>query len=59
MCIRDRFWKAQEMLGQDVPSIPIYYMTAATATSSRLVGLTGNPSNAGDGWNIGLWRYGP
>jgi len=53
------FWKAQEMLGQDVPSIPIYYMVSATATSSQLVGLTGNPSNAGDGWNIGQWRYGP
>jgi peptide/nickel transport system substrate-binding protein len=53
------FWKAQEMLGQDVPSIPIYYMVSATATSSRLVGLTGNPSNAGDGWNIGQWRYSP
>jgi peptide/nickel transport system substrate-binding protein len=53
------FWKAQEMLGQDVPSIPIYYMVSATATSSRLVGLTGNPSNAGDGWNIDQWRYSP
>ncbi|HYM68719.1 MAG TPA: peptide ABC transporter substrate-binding protein [bacterium] len=51
------FWKAQEMLGQDVPTIPVYYMVSATATSSKLAGLTGNPSNAGDGWNIEQWRY--
>ena len=53
------FWKAQEMLGRDVPSIPIYYMVSATATSSRLAGLTGNPSNAGDGWNIAEWQLTP
>ena len=53
------FWKAQEMLGRDVPSIPIYYMVSATATSSRLTGLTGNPSNAGDGWNIAEWQLTP
>jgi len=47
------------MLGRDVPSIPIYYMVSATATSSRLAGLTGNPSNAGDGWNIAEWQLTP
>ena len=53
------FWKAQEILAQDVPTIPIYYMVSATATSSTLAGLTGNPSNAGDGWNIDQWRFMP
>ena len=53
------FWKAQEILAQDVPTIPIYYMVSATATSGNLAGLTGNPSNAGDGWNIDQWRFAP
>ncbi len=42
-----------------VPSIPIYYMVSATATSSRLAGFTGKPSNAGDGWNIAQWQLTP
>jgi peptide/nickel transport system substrate-binding protein len=53
------FWKAQQILAQDVPTIPIYYMVSATATSGNLAGLTGNPSNAGDGWNIEQWRFEP
>jgi peptide/nickel transport system substrate-binding protein len=53
------FWRAQEILARDLPTIPIYYMVAAQATTSRLQGLVGNPTNDGDGWNIEEWRLGP
>lgn len=49
------FFRAQEILAQDLPTIPIYYMVAAQATSSRLTGLTGNPTNDSDGWNMEEW----
>ena len=53
------FGQAQEILGQDLPTIPIYYMVVANGMSSRLQGLAGNPTNDGDGWNLEDWRFSP
>jgi peptide/nickel transport system substrate-binding protein len=53
------FWRAQEILARDLPTIPIYYMVAAQATTARLSGLVGNPTNDGDGWNSEVWKLGP
>jgi peptide/nickel transport system substrate-binding protein len=52
---RALFFRAQEILARDLPTIPIYYMVAAQATTSRLKGLNGNPTNDGDGWNSEEW----
>jgi len=52
---RALFWQAQEIIGQDVPTIPIYYTMDALATTTRLQGLVGNPTNEGAGWNIADW----
>ncbi len=49
------FWQAEEILGNDVPTIPVYYLDGANAAISQLHGFTGNPTNAGDGWNNELW----
>ncbi len=53
------FGQAQEILGQELPTIPIYYMVAANGMSARLQGLVGNPTNDGDGWNLEEWRFAP
>jgi peptide/nickel transport system substrate-binding protein len=52
---RPLFWRAQEILAQDLPTIPIYYTMDAHASTSRLQGLLGNPTNDGAGWNIADW----
>jgi peptide/nickel transport system substrate-binding protein len=53
------FWQAQEILGQELPTIPIYYMVAANGMTTRLQGLVGNPTNDGDGWNMEEWSLTP
>ncbi len=53
------FFRAQEILARDLPTIPIYYLVGAQATTSRIQGLVGNPTNDGDGWNMEEWRVGP
>jgi len=53
------FGQAEEILGHDVPTIPIYYMDGADATTARLIGLVGNPTNDGDGWNMEQWMFAP
>jgi len=53
------FWRAQEILARDLPTIPIYYLVGAQATTARLSGLVGNPTNDGDGWNSEVWKLGP
>jgi peptide/nickel transport system substrate-binding protein len=55
---RTLFFRAQEILARDLPTIPIYYMVAAQATTSKLTGLVGNPTNDGDGWNSHEWSLG-
>ena len=37
------------------PTIPGYYLYGADATTARLRGLVGNPTNDGDGWNMEEW----
>ena len=49
------FWQAQEILGEDLPTIPVYYMYGADASIPQLYGFVGNPTNAGDGWNMEQW----
>ena len=49
------FWQAQEILGDDLPTIPVYYMYGADASIPQLYGFVGNPTNAGDGWNMEQW----
>ena len=53
------FWQAQEILGQELPTIPVYYMVAANGMTTRLQGLVGNPTNDGDGWNMEEWTLNP
>jgi peptide/nickel transport system substrate-binding protein len=53
------FWQAQEILAQDLPSLPLYYMYAAHGTVSKLQGFVGNPTNDGAGWNIEEWALKP
>lgn len=53
------FWQAQEILAQDLPTLPIFYMYGALATTSRLRGFLGNPTNDGPGWNIEQWSVSP
>ncbi|HLY22744.1 MAG TPA: peptide ABC transporter substrate-binding protein [bacterium] len=53
------FWQAQEILGRDLPSIPIYYLYGAQATTTQMRGLVGNPTNDGDGWNMEQWVLEP
>ncbi len=52
---RPLFWRAQEILAEDLPTIPIYYTVDAHASTARLQGLLGNPTNDGAGWNIADW----
>lgn len=53
------FWQAQEILAQDLPTLPIYYMYGALATTAGLRGFLGNPTNDGPGWNIEDWSLRP
>ena len=53
------FWQAQEILGRELPTIPIYYMVAADGATAKLQGLVGNPTNDGDGWNLEEWTLSP
>ena len=53
------FWRAEEILADDLPTIPVYYLYGANAAISRLQGFIGNPTNAGDGWNNEQWYLAP
>jgi peptide/nickel transport system substrate-binding protein len=53
------FWRAQDILADDLPTIPVYYLYGANAAVSGLHGFIGNPTNAGDGWNNEQWYLAP
>lgn len=53
---KELLFKIQEELGKDLPTIQIYYNVLFTASSAKMKGYKGNPTNDSDGWNIEEWE---
>jgi peptide/nickel transport system substrate-binding protein len=48
--------RAQAIIGDEVPEIPLYNVTKLDAVPASLEGFTGNPTNTGIFWNVHEWR---
>jgi peptide/nickel transport system substrate-binding protein len=48
--------RAQEILGEEVPEIPLYNVTRLDAVPASLNGFKGNPTNTGIFWNVHEWE---
>ena len=49
--------RAQELMAEDLPIIPMYQRPEYYAYSDDLVGPDVNPTTAGPFWNMGDWRW--
>jgi peptide/nickel transport system substrate-binding protein len=48
--------RAQAILTEDVPEIPLYSVTRLDAVPASLQGFKGNPTNTGIFWNVHEWE---
>ena len=48
--------RAQAMVADAVPEIPLYSVTRLDAVPKNLEGFRGNPTNDGIFWNVWEWR---
>src|SRR5262249_4231804 len=48
--------RAQAMLTEEVPEIPLYNVTRLDAVPANLHGFKGNPTNTGIFWNVHEWE---
>ena len=53
----DLLKKAQNLMVQDMPIIPMYQRPVYYAFSDNLSGPQVNPTLAGPFWNIGDWKF--
>jgi peptide/nickel transport system substrate-binding protein len=56
---KDLLFQAQDIIGQEVVTIPVHYTILTTASSTKLTGYKGNPTNDSDGWNMEEWDLNP
>jgi ABC-type transport system substrate-binding protein len=50
--------RAQAMLSDAVPEIPLYSITRLDAVPATLQHFKGNPTNTGVFWNVHEWEFG-
>jgi peptide/nickel transport system substrate-binding protein len=48
--------RAEGILAEDVPEIPLYNVTRLDATPTGLLRFKGNPTNTGIFWNVHEWE---
>lgn len=53
---REAYWRVQEILDEDVPTIAITYEVDLSAARADLENYKPNPSVVGNLWNAGSWR---
>jgi peptide/nickel transport system substrate-binding protein len=51
------FMKADALMANDVPSIPMYARPNPLVWKSGILGMKNNPSNVGFTWNVEEWRW--
>jgi peptide/nickel transport system substrate-binding protein len=56
---RQDFQKADALMANDVPTIPMYSRPNPLIWKSALLGMKNNASLAGFGWNMEYWRWKP
>jgi peptide/nickel transport system substrate-binding protein len=49
--------RAQQMVAEAVPEIPLYSITRLDAVPANMLGFKGNPTNTGIFWNVQTWSF--
>lgn len=50
------YWRMSEILGREVPTIPLAYWTEMHGVNRRLKGFKGNPTSSRFVWNVKDWE---